>query len=51
MTVCRDLAWGPEGSWFKSSMDHSMECGLVAKEVPVRLLGTAEVPSSKAPNP
>ncbi len=45
----RDLAWGPEGGWLKSSTEHSMECGLIAGEVPVHLLGTAEVPLSNSP--
>ena len=34
-----------------SSMDHSMEREVVAGEVPVHLLGAAELPLSKAPNP
>ncbi len=42
-SVCRDLAWVPEGGWLK--------CGLVAGEVPVHVLGTAEVPLDKAPKP
>ncbi len=41
----------PEGGWFKSSMDHSVECGPVAGEVQVHLLGTAEVPLGKTLNP
>lgn len=36
----RDLAWELEGDRFKSSMDQSIEGGLVAGEVPVNLLGT-----------
>ena len=51
-SVGRDLAWEPEGRRFKSRpRPISTECGLVAGEVPVHLLGTAEVPLSKAPNP
>ena len=50
-SVRRDLAWEPEGRRFKSSTDRSMERGLVAGEVPVHLLGAAELPLSKAPNP
>lgn len=33
----------------ESRMDHSVECGLVGGEVPVYLLGAAEVSLSKAP--
>ena len=50
-SVYRDLAWEPEGRWFKSPHGPSTECELVAGEMPVCLLGTAEVPLSKAPNP
>ena len=52
-SVHRDLAWEPEGHRFKSSRDHSTECGLVAGEVPVHLPGAAaaELPLSKALNP
>ncbi|XP_049929648.1 uncharacterized protein LOC126408235 isoform X2 [Epinephelus moara] len=35
----------------KNEVESNMECGLVAGEVSVHLLGTAEVPLSKAPNP
>lgn len=34
--------WEPEGCQLKSNMDHSMELRLVAVEVQVHLLGTAE---------
>jgi len=50
-SVHRDLGWEPEGRLFKSPSGPNRECGLVAGEVPVHLLGTAEVPLSKAPNP
>ncbi|KAI3364082.1 hypothetical protein L3Q82_010910 [Scortum barcoo] len=46
-----DLAWEPEGHRFKSPWTSLHGGGLVAGEVPVHLLSTAEVPLSKAPNP
>ncbi|KAK0151210.1 hypothetical protein N1851_007690 [Merluccius polli] len=50
-SVHRVLNWEPEGRRFKTSTDHRTECGQVAGEVPVHLLGAAELPLSKAPNP
>ncbi|KAI3369488.1 hypothetical protein L3Q82_007703 [Scortum barcoo] len=50
-SVCGDLAWEPEGHQFKSPQTSLHGGGLVAGEVPVHLLSTAEVPLSKAPNP
>lgn len=50
-TVHGDLAWETEGQWLKSLYGRNMECGLLVGEVPEMLLGTIEVPSSKAPNP
>lgn len=43
-SVCVDLAWKPDGC------PVGRECGLVDGEVPADLLGTPEVPLSKAPN-
>ena len=38
-SVCKDLTWEPEGQQFKSSMDQNMEHGLVARGMPVHLVG------------
>merc|ERR1712035_205348 len=51
-SVHRDLAWEPEGRWFKSQPGpKNMERGLVAGEVPVHLLGTAEVALEQGTEP
>ncbi len=44
-SVHRDLAWGLEGG------QHGPQRGLIAGEVPVHRLGTAETPLSKVLNP